>query len=354
MAIESAVAHQRFRWWAQVRYALGLSLGIAALFVLFSQRGNLRAAWHQLTRVSIPWLLGAVIAETMSIFIFAYVQRRVLKMAGTRIGVAPLFAISLANNAIANTVPGEPAVSSAFRYRQYRRRGASRAGSGWTILTIIIAQAIGMSSVLLVGVLVSLATSSNATNTRTALVGLFIVLGAGVVLLRRDLLLRFLGGIVRLAQRLTGHPRGDIGERIVATLQRMREIELRPFDALEIIAWATLVWGLDLACLLCSMEATHAPIPWHGIILAYGVAQIVAVLPIVPGGIGLVEGGLTVILVAYGSTRVHALSSVLVYRAISFWFAVIVGWLSYTALSLGARRKHTDSSAPRDHPRRTE
>ncbi len=352
--MESAVAHQRFRWWVQVRYALGLLLGITVLVVLFSQRGNLRAAWHQLAHVNVLWVSCAVLAETMSIFLFAFVQRRALTLSGSRISAVPLFVISLANNAIANTVPGEPAVSSAFRYRQYRRRGADRASSGWTILTIIIAQAIGMSWVLLVGVLVSLATSSNSTNTKVTIVGLVIILGAGALLLRRDLLLRFLSSVVRLVQRVTGHPRGDVAERVTSTLQRMREIVLRPVDAVGIVMLATLVWGLDLACLLCGFAATHGPVPWHGIMLAYGIAQIVAVLPIVPGGVGLVEGGLTVLLVAYGSTRVHALSAVLVYRAISFWFAVLVGWISFFALSFAARRRDPLLSKFSDEPLRTE
>ena len=68
-----------------------------------------------------------------------------------------LFLLTLANDAIANTVPGEPAVSSAYRYRYYRRHGASGASAGWTIFTILIAQAIGMSLLLLLGVVVALA-----------------------------------------------------------------------------------------------------------------------------------------------------------------------------------------------------
>jgi uncharacterized protein (TIRG00374 family) len=321
-----------------VRYALGVALGVLVLVVLFAQRSNLRSAWHELAYVNAWWLLGAAVAETCSIFVFGLLQRWLLRVGGATLGLVALFGISLANNAIANTVPGEPAVSSAFRYREYRRRGSSGAGSSWAILTIIIAQAIGMSSLLLVGVIVTLATSANASITGVALVGVAVILLAGVVLVRRDLLLWFLRAVVRAAQRLTGHPRGDVAVRTLALIERMREIQLGPFATVGVIALATGVWALDLACLLLAFVAVHAPIPWHGVILAYGAAQIVAVLPIVPGGLGLVEGGLTVVLVAYGSTRVHALTSVLVYRAISFWLAVAVGWTSFGLLAAIARR----------------
>jgi uncharacterized protein (TIRG00374 family) len=346
MSEQPALTSSRHRWWPLVCYVLGVAIGVAVLVVLFTQRDNLRSAWHELARVRSQWVLAAVLAEGASIAMFSYVQRRVLKAGGATVGLASLFVISLANNAIANTVPGEPAVSSAFRYRQYRRRGVNEATSGWTILTIIIAQAIGMSSLLLVGVIVTLATTSNASTARVALVGLVVVLGAGALLVRRDLLLAFLGNLVLVVRRVTGHPRGDLGEKITTTLERMREIQLGSWEMANVMVLATLVWALDLGCLLCAFAAARAPVPWHGIVLAYGVAQIVTVLPVVPGGLGLVEGGLTVFLVAYGSTRVHALSSVLVYRAVSFWLAVAVGWLSFGVLSARGRRQGTSYEVP--------
>ena len=106
----------------------------------------------------------------------------------------------------------------------------------------------------------------------------------------------------------------------------MHEFELGPGATVGIVAVATVTWFLDFCCLLCAFGAVHAPVPHDGVLLAYGVAQIVAVLPIVPGGLGLVEGSLAVILVAYGAHRVPALSTVLVYRFISYWLAVVVGW----------------------------
>lgn len=53
---------------------------------------------------------------------------------------------------------------------------------------------------------------------------------------------------------------------------------------------ANLTWTLDVVRLLCAFGAVHAPIARDGVVLAIGVAQIVAVLPLVPRGLGLVEG----------------------------------------------------------------
>jgi uncharacterized membrane protein YbhN (UPF0104 family) len=181
------------------RYLLGIGLGILVLALLFGRRGELVAAWRQLSSVAAGWVLAAIAAEILSLWSFAYLQCRVLSLAGARIPIRDLFLLTMANDAIANTVPSGPAVSSAYRYRYYRRRGASGASAGWTIFTILIAQAIGMSLLLLLGVLVALAASPSGPDTRAAAVGLVIIAAAAAILVRRDLVLRLGESAIRAA-----------------------------------------------------------------------------------------------------------------------------------------------------------
>jgi len=321
-----------------VRYVLGLGLGVLVLLLLFGKRAELVAAWHQLSHVDLGWIAAAIGAEAMSLWTFAYLQHRVLRMSGATVPMTALALLTLANDAIANTVPGEPAVSSAYRYRYYRRCGVSGASAGWTIFTILIAQAIGMSLLLLLGVVVALATSAT-TQTGVAVVGLLIVVGAGAILIRRDLVLRLIGALVRGSQRVTGHPRGSMAARFDATLARMRQIPLSARSTVGIVAIATCVWFCDFLCLVCGFGAVHAAIPADGVLLAYGVAQVVGSIPVIPGGLGIVEGSLAVILAAYGAGRVPALSAALVFRSISFWLAVAVGWISVAVIARQMRRR---------------
>jgi len=320
------------------RYVLGILIGIAVLLVLFGKRGDLAASWHQLGRASLGWVAAAAGAEALSLWLYAYLQHRVLRLAGTAIAMPALYLLTLANDAIAGTVPGEPAVSSAYRYRFYRRHGASGAGAGWTVFTILIAQAIGMSLLLLTGVLVALAASTSRVSAGVTVLGLVIVLGAGAVLVRRDLVLRLAGGLVRGFQRVTGHPRGGIGARVESTLTRMREIPLSARSTVAVVGIATAVWFSDFFCLVFSFRAVHAQVPWHGVLLAYGAAQVVGSFPVVPGGLGIVEGSLAVILAAYGAGQVAALSAAITFRIVNFWLAIAVGWLAVGLIATRARR----------------
>jgi uncharacterized protein (TIRG00374 family) len=322
-----------------LRYALGLAVGAVVLLLLAGKRGDLAAAGRQLGHVDAVWLAAAVAAEAMSLWTFAWLQHRVLRLAGAVIPTPALVIMSLANVAIANTVPGEPVVSSAYRYRYYRRHGASGAAAGWTVFTVLVAQAIGMSLLLLLGVIVALAGATSVADVGVTVVGLAIVGAAIAVLLRRDVLLRLAGALVRTMRRVTGHPRGSAGARIDTALARMREIPLSPRSAAGVVAIGTGLWFCDFLCLACAFGAVHARIPWDGVLLAYGAAQVVGSLPVVPGGLGIVEGSLAVILAAYGAGRVPAVSAALVFRLVNYWLTIAVGWASFGVIAHHARRR---------------
>lgn len=321
-----------------IRYAVGIAIGAVVLVLLVGKRGELDAAVRQLGHADLRWVLAAVGAECLSLLTFAYLQHRVLLLGGGRVPMPALFLLTMANDAIANTVPGEPAVSSAYRYRYYRRRGATGATAGWTVFTILIAQAMGMSVLLLFGVLIALGSAASARAAGAAVVGLVIVVAAAAVLVRRDLVLRLAEALVRGVRRVTGHPRGNIGERIESTLARMREIPLSTGATVGVVALATLVWFGDFLCLLCSFGAVRASVPWGGVLLAYGAAQVAGSLPIVPGGVGIVEGSLAVILVAYGASRVSAVAAALAFRMVSFWLAIAAGWIAVAVIARQLRR----------------
>jgi uncharacterized protein (TIRG00374 family) len=326
-------------------YTIGLAVGIFILVLLFGKRREVTGAFHELNHLNYWSVLAAFLAEALSFVGYAYLQQVVLRMGGARLSLSSLTLVSLANIAIAYTIPGEPAVSSAYRYRFFRQRGASGAAAGWAILTILIAQAIGMSLFLLLGVVVSLAGNTGAHDTALVIVGLVIVLAAGTLLVRRDLLLRFLHSLVRLAKRVTGHPRNDLGARIESTLARMRDIPMSTGSTIGVVSIATALWLVDFLCLVCCFGAVHAPIPWSGVLLAFGVSQIAASLPFIPGGIGVVEGSLAVILVAYGTHKVPALAVVLIYRLLTFWLAILVGWASIGSIEWRLRTAKDRASA---------
>jgi uncharacterized membrane protein YbhN (UPF0104 family) len=164
--------------------------------------------------------------------------------------------------------------------------------------------------------------------------------------------LRLAGALVRAVRGVTGHPRGSLGARIDrvlapvdTVLARMREIPLSTRSTVGVVAIAAGAWFCDFLCLVCAFGTVHARIPWYGVLLAYGAAQVVGSVPVVPGGLGIVEGSLAVILAAYGAGRVPAVSAALAFRLVNYWLAIAVGWASFAVIAYHARRYGSGSSA---------
>jgi uncharacterized protein (TIRG00374 family) len=116
---------------------------------------------------------------------------------------------------------------------------------------------------------------------------------------------------------------------------------------------AALNWLADCACLACAIRATGEPIPWRGLVLAYGAGAAAGSTGITPGGFGLVELALTAALVAAGLTTSRALTAVLAYRLINFWLILLGGGIAMIVLSrarAGRIRRYTrpgqDPGAP--------
>ena len=105
-----------------------------------------------------------------------------------------------------------------------------------------------------------------------------------------------------------------------------------------ILLWGTANWLFDCACFAMMFLAVDASIPWKGLLLAYGAGQLAANLPFTPGGLGVVEGSITIALVAFGGSQVSTVDAVLMYRVISFWLVLVVGWGFWGQLAFQVRR----------------
>ena len=72
-------------------------------------------------------------------------------------------------------------------------------------------------------------------------------------------------------------------------------------------------------------------------LLAYVIAQTLALVPITPGGLGFVDAGLTGLLVVIGVPARTALIGTLLHRLFSFWLPIPVGALVWAGWRIGYR-----------------
>ena len=73
-----------------------------------------------------------------------------------------------------------------------------------------------------------------------------------------------------------------------------------------------------------------------GLLVAYGLANVLAVIPLTPGGLGVIEATLTSVLVGFGTPRGVATLGVVAYRLVNFWLPIPLGGVAYLSLQVNA------------------
>jgi uncharacterized protein (TIRG00374 family) len=81
--------------------------------------------------------------------------------------------------------------------------------------------------------------------------------------------------------------------------------------------------------LLTALRATGSHPRPSLVLLAYAVAGIIALLPITPGGLGIVEASLTGMLVLAGVDSGNAFLATLTYRLAAYWLPLLAGPVAY-------------------------
>ncbi len=334
-------------WWRYLGVALVAAgvLGVVALAGESTLSQTLAAFDH----LRWWWVLAAIGIEAGSMAAFARVQRRLLRVGGTKVHLSSILAVTYAGNAISVSLPLAGAeVSMAYTYRQFRRHGIDPAVATWALAVSGIFSYLGLALVLAAGSL----TAGNDAAAAAGLSGsLLVLLPAAAVLgaLRfpafRSSVNRILTRVLAFVRRLTGHPKPEAAGAFERLLDRLAAMKLPKVQYAEVLALAVWNWVADCLCLAFAIRATGVHVPWQGLLLAYGVAMGAGSIGLTPGGLGVVEAALAAALVASGLGGQVALNSVLLYRLISFWLVVVAGWALLAVLSLTGRKTTPPATA---------
>ncbi len=295
----------------------------------------LRGVARQVAQVHAGWVVAAVVLELGSCVGFVVIFR--LFFDAVPAGAAR--ELAWAEEASGALLPGGGVGALAIGGRMLRRFGMSTRSI------------IDRSSALFF--------LTSATNV-TALVGAGALLAVGAVTGSRDPLLTgipIVGGLAAAVAVLAvpilvrhssqrGRPSWLVD--LAAGIIRARRSLLRP-------SWRLLgalgYLGFDIAALGATFAAAGRPLPVATLVLGYLIGYLANLIP-VPGGFGVLEGGLAATLIAYGAPPAQAAAAVVVYHAVAFWVPSLGGLIGYALLRrrLGQADAATTEQRSYTHP----
>jgi uncharacterized protein (TIRG00374 family) len=320
------------------RRLITLGFGVAVVVATFIFVLPRIANYHDVLRVveGLSWKQIAVLLLATSINLLTYAPPWMAALPG--LGFRRAFAVTQASTASTYIAPGGATVGVALSYSILR-------GWGFTAGAVGLAEAVtgvwnqfallGFPVVALA--LLGLLHESDAVLQAVAAIALAILLvaaGAFAAGLSTPKVARVVGGFVT---RVANWALGRIGRKparfTADSFVRFRDNAVGLLSRRwHVLTLATLAGQLTVFVLfLVCLRTTHvsaAEVNGVEAFAAWSLARLLGSLPITPGGIGVVEVGLTTALVGFGGDDARVVAAVLLYRFLTIVPTLVIGLIA--------------------------
>lgn len=294
------------------------------------------SAAHDLGRIDPNLLVVGLGMQGFSLFAYSLLTKAALGEHGDDLPLLRLFRIQLSTKALGNIMPGGSAASTALGYRLMTMSSVAGPDAAFALATAGIGSAVVLNLILWFGLIVSIpARGVNPVYGSAAIVGVILMAFAGFIVFglvegqgRSERVVRALARRLRFDDQHAAEVLAHLGGRIEGLAQDKGML-------VRVFGWATANWLIDAASLWVFLRAFGGNISLDGLIVSFGLANVFSVIPITPGGLGIVEGVYIPTLTGFGLAGSTATVGVLTYRVAQYWLPIVVGWMSYLSLRVG-------------------
>jgi uncharacterized membrane protein YbhN (UPF0104 family) len=281
-------------------------VGVAA-YLVAARRGSIEHALSRLGRAQPGWIAVAVAAELASLACYVALVRVLLQLGTVTVPFRALFSLTVIGIAMLNSIPGGQAISTIYWYEQLRRYSVRRSVAAFVLL---VSTLIGIATlVLLAASGLVFGSHGFASQARLPVLAVAAAIIAVAVLGRS----RFVPAALWTIRHLGGSDAA--AEQPVAANHLV-----------SLLVLGFLNWLFDAAVLFAALASVGQSLPVRGVVVAYSLGQLVSAIPILPGGGGTIEATISAGLILAGGTAAAVIAAVLLYRIVSAWGLVPLGW----------------------------
>jgi uncharacterized protein (TIRG00374 family) len=283
-------------------------------------------AYRRLRDVDPGWWIVVVATSAAGTWCMCSLQRLALNR-------APWFPVAtsqLAGAAFSKVVPGGSAAAAALQARMLAQAGLAPAaiGTGLTAGALLLLAALaGLPLLVLPALLLGRHIPDGLLATGGIGLGVFLALFVvGALLLINDRVLIAVARALQAVERRLRRRRAS-SAALSEQLFTERDVLRRSLGGAwpQAVATAAGRWICDFLCLYAALLAVGARPPLYVALLAYCAAQLLGQIPLTPGGLGVVEAGLTGTLALAAVPAAPAALATLAYRLASYWLPLPAG-----------------------------
>jgi len=286
-----------------------------------------------LRRINFAYLALGIALEVASLVAYAQLTRSVLPQESAP-RLSKVLRVNLSTLAVSHVVPGGTVGGSALSFRLLRKLGVPGADAGFALALQGIGSAVVLNVLLWLSLMISIPLRGfNPLYLTAAIIGSILIGGfLGIVLLLTRGERRAAMWLRALARRLPFLDENTVHRLVHRWADQLRLLLSNKQLLLRAVGWASANWLLDSASLGVFILAFGHRVSPDGLLIAYCLANILAAIPVTPGGLGVVEAVLTPTLVGFGTPKTIALLGVISYRIFNFWIPIPAGGIAYLTL----------------------
>ena len=210
--------------------------------------------------------------------------------------------VNLAGLAISHVVPGGTAPAGALSYRIFNELGVPKETNAFGLAVQGTGSAVVLNMIFWCALVISIPLNGfNPAYGFAALLGVFLIAAfSGTILLITRGQRHAANWLRWIALRVPRVNADKISALIAKVADRITTLVNNRRTLWAAFMWASLNWLLDAACLWVFIWSFGRVISPIDLLVAYGLANIFAAIPITPSGLGIIEGVLIGTLVGFG------------------------------------------------------
>jgi uncharacterized protein (TIRG00374 family) len=335
-------------WQRYGRRAIALLVAGVSLYFVLPSLVAVFSSFRSLSGVRWEWVAPMLACEGLSYFAIWELDRIALHVRSWCV----VASAQLSGNTVGRVLPGGGATSTAFAVGMLHTAGVD---TGEATAALSASSLLQLATTFALPVLALPAILGGAPVAHSLAMAAYLgiavalaLLAFGAIAFRTDRPLEDAG---RAAQWLVNHtvrrrrPVSGLPQKLLADRDFIRTTLGDDWKGAAASAAASA--GFDYLALLCALLAVGANPRPSLVLLAYTTAEVLALIPLTPGGLGFVEAGLVGTLTLAGVSGRDALAATLLYRLAAYWIPLLAGPVAYVAFRrrYGLRSSRTRSAA---------